>query len=205
MNSISLAQLSRIISLISQFWLIKPSPEKIELGFPVPRGLELVYQNFSSVWTMNGCPIFGQHNRLFSSNSIVKSDGLYEGMPCTPGHVVFAEENQAVWFASTQAENHEDQAVWLHIPGNIPSVVEYPSVNAFLAGIMLEESVNAAKNNCPCAFGWNDTLWSENNFVHALSERPHYGFGYTRFLVSKDGMVIIGGDENQPLTISSNP
>lgn len=145
---------------------------------------------------------------IFSGQDFVRSEPYqlgtdWYGTPIEPNLLELAYENQAVWILATQQTNRDDSTAYII---NDVEITKYNSLNRYLAGFLLNQTVWNRGRNVLTEIPPSSNLWMDNGFIHFSDGWGKPGhIGYESFMVSDDGQIIVGfHDESWAVLVANS-
>jgi uncharacterized protein YqkB len=136
-----------------------PTPPMWKPALKLPYALNRLYTSQSN-WTSDT-----SFHVVHWPSTLEKSNGMIFDCPCPDGWIVFAQENQGVWFAACPPGEGSDTEVAICSNAGIE---KFNSLNTFLAWLLLQESAWSASdtenerppidNDCWNKFGFTDVI-----------------------------------------------
>ncbi len=181
----SFEYLNTALKLLGYHYGIEPSTTEPSFEFAVPKGLLRFYECFPDT------SVFDGQDFLCSQPCPLGTD--WYGTELEPDLVQLAFENQAVWFLATKATDSEDGIAYFF---NDIEMLEYPSLNRYLAAFLLNQTVLNNGLNLTTEIDCASDVWERHGFLHFAEgwSKPGH-FGYESFQVSPDGQIIVGFHE----------
>ena len=101
------------------------------------------------------------------------------GTELEPDLVQLAFENQAVWFLATKATDGEDGIAYFF---NDIEMLEYPSLNRYLAAFLLNQTVLNNGLNLTTEIDCASDVWERHGFLH-------FAEGWSKRIAGRTGKI----------------
>ena len=192
----TLPDLCQIISTLRKHLGLESSgpAEPPRLPFPIPRGLAECYSAFGPSWERGGRRLFGRQDHLLAITELELTGETWRDQPCSPGRVLFAAENQAVWIATTLPEGRDDCPVEFYYDGQPVRILS--SMNRFLAALMLRETLMGTPHGGSSPTQISDPTWEDRGFSHLMTDGDRVaGWHYSDYYATPDGAILLATDD----------